>query len=446
MRANILKAFKKSVNSKHGKTMGLASNMKPHDIPRLSTGSLSFDMALGGGVPIGRLTMFRGSESSGKTTAALRVGALAQGLCANCLRPATNLEVVESGFDEETGEVEYEAHAFCDCYEKGLFKPQPYPDEYSDREKGTMKQIKIEVVDEKTGKTKEKKTTAFAERLRRYEENSYEEYRVAFFDYEHTLDLAWARDVGVETRLLVVVQPATAEEGIDIYDELMRTGTIDLFLLDSVAAMTPSIEVEASTEDEQRAAQAKLVNKFVRKATASVIDGGRDYGKCPTQIWINQERASMETGFGPKSIMPAGQGQKFGSSVIVSMWASKWEKEVVDAELKKEFRLEIGKEVRMNFKVVKNKTAAAQAMGGYIMRVVGTRRGHIDELKYVLDQAQKYELYREVKEKNKKTWFVGDEEFTKKGSALARIEEPAVFEAMKKSLLKRMLDGFGAEK
>jgi|GEM_PF-5166099 len=383
-------------------------------------------------------------HNSGKTTQALRVGAIAQKLCANCLRFVDDITVVETGFDEDTGEIEYEAHGTCDCYKNGIFKPVPYPEDFSNREKGTHKQIEVEVTDEKTGKTKNKKTTAFKERIKRYEENSYEEFRVAFFDHEGTLDLAWAKRVGVDTRLLLVVDPSTAEEGIDLYDEMMRTGAIDLFILDSVAAMTPSIEVEASTEDEQRAAQAKLINKFVRKVTASVIDVKRDFGKLVTQIWINQERMSMAK-FGPGSIMPAGMGQKFGSSVIVSMWPSNWEKETFDSDLKKNFQLEVGKEVQMNFKIIKNKTAASQATGSYVMRVVGARQGMVEELKYVLDQAMKYGLFREKKDGSKKTWFVGDEEFQKKGSALARIENPEVFDKMKKVLMKYMLEGIDAE-
>lgn len=444
MRSNILKAFKRSVNKKLGKTIGFAANMKPLDIHRLSTGSLSFDMALGGGVPVGRLTMLRGDSSSGKTTSALRIGALAQKLCANCLRPVDDIEVVETGFDEETGEVEFEAKGTCDCYKKGLFKPVPYPEEYSDREKGTMKQVEIEVADEKSGKPKKKKVGLFKERINGYEENSYEEFRVAFFDFEGALDLGWARAVGIEERLLLLVVPATAEEGIDLYDEMMRTGGIDLLILDSVAAMTPSIEVEESTEKEQRAAQAKLVNKFVRKITSAVNDCGRDFGRYPTQVWINQERASMSQ-WGPTTIMPAGNAQKFGASVIVSMWPSKWDKETIDTDLKKEFHLEIGREVRMNFKVVKNKTAAAQASGGYVMRVVGARKGCVEEFKYVLDQSAKYGLFTEVMDGKRKTWFVGEEEFKTKGAALAKMEDPAVFEAMKKTLLKRMLEGVEAE-
>lgn len=443
-RAVIAKAFRGAVNKKHGMTIGPASNMRAMDLPRLSTRSLNFDVALGGGVPVGRLTIFRGEKSSAKTTNALRVVALAQDLCANCLRPVADLKVVEVGFDKELEEMEYEAVGTCDCYQKGIFKPHPYPDEYSDREKGTMKQVVVDFTDPKTGKTKKKKTTLFKERVRGYETNSYEEYRVAFFDFEGTLDLKWATALGVDVRRLLLSVPGSAEEGIDIYDEFLRTGAADLFLVDSIAAMTPSIESEASTEDEQRAAQAKLVNKFVRKVIISVNNCWRDFRRLPTQIWINQERSSMAK-FGPDKIMPAGRGQEFGASIIVTMWPSKWDKGVLDDGLKKDFQLEIGKEVRMNFKVINNKTTTAQASGGYIMRVIGRRKGVIEEFRYVLDQATKYGLFREVEDGKKKKWFLGNEEFDKKGAALARMEEPAVFQGLKDSLLKKILHSIDTE-
>ena len=430
-------AFIGAVNSKHGKTIGVASNMVADDIPRLSTGSLSFDFALGGGVPIGRLSMFRGAESSGKTTAVLRIAALAQNLCANCLRPV-DVEVVEIGEDPISGYIEYDAVGFCDCYQSGIFKPEPHFDEYSDRDKGTMRQIEVEDVDDK-GKPRKKKISAYKHRMSQYSENSYSEFRVIFFDVEGTLDLDLAKSVGVDPRRLRVAKPSTAEECIDLYDELMRTGTVDLMIIDSIAAMTPSIEVEASTEDRQMAEQAKLINKFVRKVTSSVLDVDRDFGFQITQIWINQERVTMGGGWGDNTDTPGGNGQKFGSSLIAKMWPSKWEKEKFDADLKKDFQIEVGKEVKMNFKIIKNKTGPAQASGSYVMRVVGVRRGKIEEFKYIIDQARKYNLYREEEEGKKKFWYVGDEKFDKKGSALAKMEDPAVMFALKTELLKRML-------
>jgi len=438
-RSSIIRAFSKAVNRKHGCTMGLARNIASVDIPRLDTGSLSFNVALGGGIPVGRLTMFRGKYSSGKTTEALRVAANAQDLCANCLRPVDDFAVIESGVDDETGEVIYEAIGTCDCYSEGLFKPVPYPEEYSDRMKGTFKQIEIEVMDEKSGKMKKKKTTLYKERLKRYEENSYEPYRIVFFDFEGTLDLEWAERIGVDTRILLVDRPGTAEEGIDVYDELLRTGAVDLFLLDSIAAMTPSVEIEKSTEDGRtRAAQAILVNQFVRKITASANDCKKFYDRSVTQIWINQERDSMDP-FNPKT-MPGGHGQEFGASVIVSFWPSKWNSDAMDDDVKKDFQIQIGKEVRQNFKVEKSKVSTPKATGMFVMCISGAESGQIDEFKYVLDQGERYGLWHEEGKAPKKKWYLSDEEFTKKASLLARVREPEVFKSMKKELLRRMLE------
>lgn len=436
-RTSIIRAFSKAVNRKHGRTIGLARSIASLDIPRLDTGSLSFNVALGGGIPVGRLSMLRGKYSSGKTTAALRVAANAQKLCANCLRPVADFHVVESGVDDETGEILYEAVGTCDCYSEGLFVPTPYPDEYSDRDKGTFKQIEVEYEDEE-GKKKKKKTTMFKDRIQRYEENSYEPFRVIFFDFEGTLDLDWAERVGVDTRILLVDRPGTAEEGIDVYDELLRTGAVDLFVLDSIAAMTPSVEVEKSTEEGRtRAAQATLVNQFVRKVTASVNDCKKYYDRSVTQIWINQERDSMDM-WNPTK-MPGGHGQEFGASVIVSMWPSKWNKELMDTGVKKDFQIEIGKEVRQNFRIEKSKVSPPKATGMFVMGISGQNTAKIDEFKYVLDQSQRYALWREEGKGAKKKWFLGDEEFDRKGALLARIEERPVFEALKKELLVRML-------
>lgn len=435
--ADMLKAFTDNANKKHGKTIGLASNMKPKVMPRLSTGSLSLDFALGGGVPTGCLIEMFGKKSSAKTTTALRVIALAQKLCANCLRPAKNLEVVEVGVDQESGEAEYEMQGYCDCYKEGIFKPVPYFIEYSDREKGTFRQVEVAEVDDK-GSKKNRKTTAYKERIRGYEENSYEPFRVAFFDVEHTIDLKWAKQIGVDTRVLWLAKPSTAEQCIDLYDSLMKTGGIHLFVLDSVASMVPTVEVESSTHDEQMASQAKLITKFVRKVIGGASDCYKDFGHAPTQIWLNQVRDSFKP-FEPY-VIPGGSAKKFGASVGLFMWSSKGEKAVVGGALKKENQSEIASDVKVNFKVEYNKTAPPLATGRFVVKVLGLNSGKVQEFKYVYDQATRYGLIRTEGEGAKKRWFVGDLEFDRKASALAKIEEPEVFNLLKEKLLKLMWD------
>lgn len=444
MRVEVLKAFKKSVNKKHGKTLGLAKNIRPLDMPRLSSGSLSFDFSLGGGFPISRVTAINGVKSSGKTTQALRIISFAQKLCANCLRLAKDFRVIESGYDDETGEVEYAAAAHCDCYKTGIFTPKPYIDEYSDSEKGTLKQIEIDI--EENGKKKKKKTTLFKERCRRYEDNSYEEFRVVYFDVEGTFDSGWAETIGVDTRLLLVDVPSTAEECIDIYDDLLKQGVVSLLVLDSIAAMAPSIEIESSTEKEQRGAQARLVTKFTRKVVASSNDCLKTFGYAPTHIWINQVRANMDirTNKFEPWIYPGGNAHKFAASVVIFMEKPGWTREKIDTDLKKDFQINMGFASKIRYRIINNKTATPQASGFYEMIAVGPRLGQIDELKYVLDQAVKYGFFREDGTGNKKKWYVANEEFDKKAAALARIEEKQTFDALKNAVLKRMIDGLNS--
>ena len=399
-----LKVLKKLVNDKHGAgTMSTA--MYVMDMPRLSTGSLSFDRALGGGIPAGRTTIFRGSESSGKTTNAYRVLGLAQNICANCYRPVHELEFVEDKGD-------FSAVGECDCFQGGLFETKQYPDEKNDEYKA---------------------------RIKEYEKNSYEEYRVALIDMEGAYDKEWAAKLGVDDRRLVYVRPDTAEEAMDIYDNLLRTGEVDLLVLDSIAAMTPSTEVTESLEKWQQGLQARLMGKFSRKTQSGANSVAKEYKRLPTQLWINQEREKIGVMFGDNKVMPAGLAQLFAASIIVKMWPSKWEKEVMDADLIKDYQMDIGTRVRMNFKVTKNKTAPAMQAGSFDMFTTGKEAGQIDQSKYIMALAEKFGLFGSVGDGAKKMWKVGNKEFKTKKEAVEHITDPVVFRDVYDVLLKHLL-------
>lgn len=402
-----LKALGEAIEKRHGKgRIGRASMMRPHDIARIPTGSLSLDFVLGGGVPVGRTTMFRGAESSGKSTTLYRIIGIAQGCCANCLRPVET-EVAEV-VDKKTGEVTCQTTGTCDCAATGLYVPRKAP-----------------------GETEPE----WRHRQAASRENSFEEFRVALVDMESSYDPSWGEALGIDNRRLVHVIPDTAEEAIDIYCALLSSGSIDLAAIDSIAAMTPSKEIEASAEDWQQGLQARLVNKFVRKAQSASNQVAAEWGRVPTQLWIQQEREKIGMAFGDNTVVPGGKGQLFACSTIVKMWSSKWKKGKIDEEMKEEFRLELGSEVRMNFKVIKNKTFPALGQGGYVMGVRGANRGRVLEQPYLLAQAEKYGAIRQEGSK----WILGDEEFKTKAAMLARAEEPIVVASLKRALLAQML-------
>ena len=399
-----------AINKTHGKG-SVSSARVIRRIPRISVGSLSFDRALGGGLAVGRVTIFAGEESSGKTTNALRAGGIAQKLCRNCYRQVDIQEFEE--VDDGEGGVEGVPVAECDCYKSGLFKPMQYADE---------------------------KVHDFKARLKGYEDNSYEEFRVALVDPEGTFDIDWGEKLGLDIDRLLYVKLDTAEETIDGYDALHRTGEVDMFILDSLAAMTPSEEVEASTENWQQGLQARLLGKFARKMVSSQSSVIKSFGRHPTHLWINQLRQKIGVSFGDNSVLPGGMAQKFASSTTVRMWASKWEREKRDEDLVAALQTESGVRVRMNMKTLKNKTAPAFQTGSYNMHVVGENAGHVDEMDYVIAMAKKFGLYREEGEGSGKKWYVGnDEVFKRKSEAMARMMEPKTFAVMRKIVLDKLL-------
>jgi len=185
------------------------------DIPAISTGSLSLDLALGvGGVPRGRVVEIYGPESSGKTTLALHVAAEAQAA-------------------------------------------------------GGM---------------------------------------VAFIDAEHALDPTYARNLGVDVDSLLVSQPDTGEQALDIAEILVRSGAVDALIIDSVAALVPRAEIEGEMGDQHVGLQARLMSQALRKLTATI-------SKSHTcVIFINQIRMKIGVMFGSPETTTGGNALKFYSS------------------------------------------------------------------------------------------------------------------------------------
>ncbi len=217
------------------------------EIPVISTGSLSLDIALGvGGLPRGRVIEIYGPESSGKTTLALQAVASIQ---------------------------------------------------------------KMDGV-------------------------------AAFVDAEHALDVSYARKLGVNTEDLVVSQPNTGEEALEITEHLVRSGVVDLVVVDSVAALTPRAEIEGEMGDHHVGLQARLMSQALRKLTAAVSRSGS------TIIFINQIRMKIGVMFGSPETTTGGNALKFYSSIRL--------------DIRRIGALKRGEEVtgnRTRVKVVKNKVA-----------------------------------------------------------------------------------------
>ena len=162
----------------------------------------------------------------------------------------------------------------------------------------------------------------------------------AFVDAEHALDIGYARRLGVRVEDLLVSQPDTGEQALEIVDVLLRSGAIDLVVVDSVAALTPRAEIEGEMGDHHVGLQARLMSQALRKLTGTVSKSNS------TVVFINQIRMKIGVMFGNPETTTGGNALKFYSSVRI--------------DVRRIAALKDGDEVignRTRVKVVKNKVA-----------------------------------------------------------------------------------------
>ena len=132
---------------------------------------------------------------------------------------------------------------------------------------------------------------------------------VAFVDAEHALDPSYARNLGVDTENLIVSQPDTGEQGLEIAEALVRSGAIDVLVVDSVAALVPRAEIEGEMGDSHVGLQARLMSQALRKLTGTI-----NKSKCVV-IFINQLREKVGIMFGNPETTTGGRALKFYSSI-----------------------------------------------------------------------------------------------------------------------------------
>ena len=131
----------------------------------------------------------------------------------------------------------------------------------------------------------------------------------AFVDAEHSVDAAYAAQLGVDIDALLVSQPDTGEEALEIVDALVRSGAVDVVVLDSVAALVPKAEIEGDMGDSHMGLQARLMSQAMRKIGGSLSKSNT------AAIFINQIREKIGVMFGNPETTPGGRALKFWSSV-----------------------------------------------------------------------------------------------------------------------------------
>jgi recombination protein RecA len=162
----------------------------------------------------------------------------------------------------------------------------------------------------------------------------------AFIDAEHALDVTYAQKIGVNIEDLLVSQPDTGEQALEVTEALVRSGAIDLIVIDSVAALVPRAEIEGEMGDSLPGLQARLMSQALRKLTAAISKSHT------TVIFINQIRMKIGVMFGNPETTTGGNALKFYSSMRL--------------DIRKIDNIKTGQEMiggRMRVKVVKNKVA-----------------------------------------------------------------------------------------
>ncbi len=236
----------------------------------------------------------------------------------------------------------------------------------------------------------------------------------AFIDAEHALDTEYARRLGVQLDDLLVSQPDHGEQALEITDTLVRTGAIDLIVVDSVAALTPKAEIEGEMGDAHMGLQARLMSQALRKLTA-IISRTRT-----TVIFINQLRQKIGVVYGNPETTTGGNALKFYCSVRLDIRKKKVIKRGDES---------IGSEVKV--KVVKNKLAPPFREAEFeILYGVG-----VNKLGELVDTAEKLGLVEKSG-----TWYSYEGTKLAQGreKAMAHLDEhPALAEQLRQALVKQ---------
>ncbi|MGN5650630.1 recombinase RecA [Bacillus sp. Brlt_9] len=164
--------------------------------------------------------------------------------------------------------------------------------------------------------------------------------KAAFIDAEHALDPEYARSLGVDVDELLLAQPDTGEEGLEIAEALVRSGAIDMIVIDSVAALVPKAEIEGDMGQSHVGLQARLMSQALRK-----LSGAINKSKC-IALFINQIREKVGVMFGSPETTPGGRALKFYSTVRL--------------DVRRAEAIKIGNDIvgnKTRIKVVKNKVA-----------------------------------------------------------------------------------------
>lgn len=244
----------------------------------------------------------------------------------------------------------------------------------------------------------------------------------AFIDAEHALDIQYAKKLGVDVDNLIISQPDTGEQGVDIVDSLVRSNAVDIVIVDSVAALVPRAEIEGDMNDAQMGLHARLMSKALRRLTGAISKSKA------TIVFINQLREKIGNPYGNPETTTGGRALKFYSSVRL---------DIRKVEVLKEGENAVGNKVKV--KVVKNKVAPPfKTVEFDIMYGEG-----ISKLGTILDLAADYDIIKKAG-----SWYSYESEKIGQGREKAKAflkENPNILEEVEKKLYAKLDENNSSE-
>ena len=216
--------------------------------------------------------------------------------------------------------------------------------------------------------------------------------KIFWIDSEHSFDNSWATKIGVNLDNLWVAQPEYAEEAIDIGKMALYDGDIDVLVLDSIASLTPTVEIEKDAGDQIYSPGAKIMNRALRIWNSAILSYGMDTLKRPTIFLINQIRTDVTKIWGSKEKLPYGEAQNFVCSTKLRM------NSIPESKYIKKDSSEVTY-IEGSFKVMKNKSYVPYQEGSFRLFVRPTdihRVGDTDDYERVFKYARDFDVIRKV--------------------------------------------------
>lgn len=322
------KAFE-SIQKQFGvSALTLASEKKIEIVPRLSSRILPLDYALGGGWPIGRISVVYGHKSCGKSTLMTLAAASAQETCRVCY----------SAKDPEGN---------CKC-------------------------------------------------------GNFQDMSVVYIDVEGSYEGGWGRNLGCDPDRMLLARPDYAEQALDILEALIRSQECDVIILDSIAFLAPTKEIEESVAKDQVGVQARISGKAIRKFNAAMNTvGNQPGGWKPTILLTNQIRMKVGLLFGNPETQPGGLAWGFAASNEVKVRGGKYK---MDEDSGRPLYVDL------DFKIDKNKTGVPKMEGTFRLLLSDTetkRKGQIADEGFITAQCERLGLLTG----SGSSWKLGDRSF-----------------------------------